>query len=85
MPCHSSDFPKALQISDGSHEVVAVGTFPSAGVWTGPNEGNGACTWSVTMQIPDVPIYIVKSGLGTKTYSNEQLSAKGWTLTVENG
>lgn len=84
VPCHSADFTKALQVSDGSHEILAVGSFPAAGVWTGPDEGNGACTWSTTVQIPDVPIYIVKSGLGTKTYSNEQLSTEGWKLTVNH-
>jgi hypothetical protein len=74
----SPDFTQTLQVSDGSHTVVGVAHFANHGAWVGHNNERGRCIWNLTVQVPDAPIYIIKSGLGTKTLSNEELAAQGW-------
>jgi hypothetical protein len=93
--CTSYNFEGVdVQVSDGSHNVVGVDTFPTKGLWTkdnpeqtGPNyKWDGTCTWTTAMNVPDAPIYIVEvTGFEPKTVSNEELASKDWVLRVDLG
>lgn len=98
--CTSYDFRgEEVRILDGSSEILAVGTFPSKGVWT-PDPGveehlangetewrwDGTCTWTAVIEgVGDAPVYVVEiEGFeGSEAHNASDLEADGWTIDLE--
>ncbi len=98
--CTSYDFDGSdVQVSDSSHTVLGVATFPHEGTWTkdelptGPNvlperyySGDGTCSWTAMVQVSNAPVYIVElDGFEPKTVSSTEMAAEDWTLPLSLG
>jgi hypothetical protein len=98
--CTSFSFGgEEVRILDGAGEILAVGSFPTQGVWT-PDPGveehlakgetewrwDGTCTWTANVGgVPEAPVYQVEiEGFQeSRAYNAADLAAANWTIDLE--